>query len=43
MAHEAGVKAVIHPGGSMRDNDSIQFCKENDMAMVISGLRHFRH
>ncbi len=43
MAHDAGVKAVIHPGGSMRDNDSITYCKENDMAMVITGLRHFRH
>ena len=43
MAHEAGVTAVIHPGGSMRDNDSIEYCKANDMAMVITGLRHFKH
>jgi phosphoribosylaminoimidazolecarboxamide formyltransferase/IMP cyclohydrolase len=43
MAHEAGITAVIHPGGSVRDNDSIQFCKEHDMAMVITGLRHFKH
>ena len=43
MAHEAGITAVIHPGGSMRDNDSIQYCKDNGMAMVITGLRHFKH
>jgi phosphoribosylaminoimidazolecarboxamide formyltransferase/IMP cyclohydrolase len=43
MAHEAGITAVIHPGGSMRDNDSIEYCKANDMAMVITGLRHFKH
>jgi phosphoribosylaminoimidazolecarboxamide formyltransferase / IMP cyclohydrolase len=43
MAHDAGITAVIHPGGSVRDNDSIQFCKDHDMAMVISGMRHFRH
>ena len=43
MAHEAGITAVIQPGGSVRDNDSIQFCKEHDMAMVITGLRHFKH
>lgn len=43
MAHEAGITAVIHPGGSVRDADSINFCKENNMAMVITGLRHFKH
>jgi phosphoribosylaminoimidazolecarboxamide formyltransferase / IMP cyclohydrolase len=43
MAHEAGITAIIQPGGSVRDNDSIQFCKEKNMAMVITGMRHFRH
>ncbi len=43
VAHDAGITAVIQPGGSVRDNDSIQFCKEHDMAMVMTGLRHFRH
>ena len=43
MAHDAGITAVIHPGGSVRDNDSIQFCKDNNMAMVITQLRHFKH
>ncbi len=43
IAHEAGITAVIHPGGSIRDNDSIEFCKAHDMAMVITGMRHFKH
>jgi phosphoribosylaminoimidazolecarboxamide formyltransferase/IMP cyclohydrolase len=43
MAHEAGITAIIQPGGSVRDSDSINFSKEHDMAMVITGLRHFRH
>ena len=43
MAHDAGISAVIQPGGSVRDNDSIQFCKEHNMVMVITGMRHFRH
>jgi len=43
MAHEAGITAIIQPGGSVRDKDSINFAKENDMAMVITETRHFRH
>jgi len=43
MAHEAGITAVIQPGGSVRDNDSIQFAKENGMAMVLTETRHFKH
>lgn len=43
MAHEAGITAVIEPGGSIRDADSINFCKENGMALVMTGNRHFRH
>lgn len=43
MAHEAGIMAVIQPGGSVRDNDSIAFCKEHGMAMVMTKIRHFRH
>ena len=43
MAHDAGITAVIQPGGSVRDNDSIEFCKSHDMAMVMTELRHFRH
>ncbi|HEY0273286.1 MAG TPA: bifunctional phosphoribosylaminoimidazolecarboxamide formyltransferase/IMP cyclohydrolase [Chitinophaga sp.] len=43
IAHEAGITAVIQPGGSIRDADSITFCKEHGMAMVLTGMRHFRH
>jgi phosphoribosylaminoimidazolecarboxamide formyltransferase / IMP cyclohydrolase len=43
MGHEAGITAFIQPGGSIRDNDSIDYCKENKLAMVITGMRHFKH
>jgi phosphoribosylaminoimidazolecarboxamide formyltransferase/IMP cyclohydrolase len=43
LAHEAGITAVIQPGGSIRDEDSIRFCQENNMAMVLTGMRHFKH
>lgn len=42
-AANAGVRALIQPGGSMRDQDSIQACDEHDLAMVLTGIRHFRH
>lgn len=43
IAHQAGVKAVIQPGGSIRDKDSIEYCDENGIAMVLTGIRHFKH
>ncbi len=43
MAHKAGVTAVIQPGGSIRDKDSIAYCNEHDLAMVFTGTRHFKH
>jgi phosphoribosylaminoimidazolecarboxamide formyltransferase/IMP cyclohydrolase len=43
IAHSAGISAFIQPGGSIRDKDSIAFCKENNLAMVITGKRHFKH
>jgi phosphoribosylaminoimidazolecarboxamide formyltransferase / IMP cyclohydrolase len=43
MGHEAGITAFIQPGGSIRDNDSIEYCKQHKLAMVITGLRHFKH
>ncbi len=43
IAHDAGVKAVIQPGGSIRDNDSIDFCNKHQMSMVFTGTRHFKH
>lgn len=42
-AFEAGVTAVIHPGGSIRDNESVEYCDAHDMAMLVTGTRHFRH
>lgn len=43
LGHEAGIGAFIQPGGSVRDNDSVEYCKENNLAMVITGMRHFKH
>ena len=43
IAHGAGIVAFIQPGGSIRDADSINYCKENGLPMVITGMRHFRH
>ncbi|MBI1783407.1 MAG: bifunctional phosphoribosylaminoimidazolecarboxamide formyltransferase/IMP cyclohydrolase [Sphingobacteriales bacterium] len=43
LGHEAGIAAFIQPGGSIRDNDSIEYCKQHNLAMVITGLRHFKH
>ena len=43
IAHNAGITAVIQPGGSIRDKDSIDFCDSNNMAMVFTGIRHFKH
>ncbi|MGH2643520.1 MAG: bifunctional phosphoribosylaminoimidazolecarboxamide formyltransferase/IMP cyclohydrolase [Chitinophagaceae bacterium] len=43
IAHEAGITAVIQPGGSVRDKDSIAFCRQHNMAMVMTGIRHFKH
>jgi len=42
-AFEAGITAVIQPGGSMRDDEVIAAADEHDMAMVFTGMRHFRH
>ncbi|MDH5393695.1 MAG: bifunctional phosphoribosylaminoimidazolecarboxamide formyltransferase/IMP cyclohydrolase [Gammaproteobacteria bacterium] len=42
-AHEAGIKAVIQPGGSMRDNEVIDAADEHGMAMVFTSMRHFKH
>ena len=43
IAHNAGIKAVIQPGGSIKDELSINFCNENKVAMVFTGTRHFKH
>jgi phosphoribosylaminoimidazolecarboxamide formyltransferase / IMP cyclohydrolase len=43
IAHSHGIEAVIQPGGSIKDQDSINYCNANNMAMVFTGFRHFKH
>ncbi len=43
LAHAAGVTAIIQPGGSVRDQDSVDYSNKNGMAMVMTGMRHFKH
>jgi phosphoribosylaminoimidazolecarboxamide formyltransferase/IMP cyclohydrolase len=43
IAHKAGITAVVQPGGSVRDKDSIDYCSSNGVAMVLTGKRHFKH
>ena len=42
-AAKAGVTAIIQPGGAKNDGDVIAACDENDIAMVMTGMRHFKH
>ena len=42
-AAKAGITAIIQPGGSIRDADSIKVCNDNDIAMIFTGMRHFKH
>ncbi|MEN1783967.1 MAG: bifunctional phosphoribosylaminoimidazolecarboxamide formyltransferase/IMP cyclohydrolase [Bacteroidota bacterium] len=43
IAHQAGITAVIQPGGSIKDQLSIDYCDKHDLAMVMTGTRHFKH
>jgi len=43
IAYKAGIKAVVQPGGSIKDQDSIHYCDAHNMAMVMTGVRHFKH
>ncbi len=43
IAREAGIVSVVQPGGSVRDQDSIDYCNANGIAMVFTGMRHFKH
>jgi phosphoribosylaminoimidazolecarboxamide formyltransferase/IMP cyclohydrolase len=43
IAHKAGVTAVIQPGGSVRDGESVDYCNQNGLSMVKTGIRHFKH
>lgn len=43
IANDAGITAVVQPGGSIKDSDSIEYCNRNGLAMVFTGIRHFKH
>jgi phosphoribosylaminoimidazolecarboxamide formyltransferase / IMP cyclohydrolase len=43
IAHNQGINTVIQPGGSIKDKDSIDYCNNNNMCMVTTGTRHFKH
>lgn len=43
IAYQAGVRAVVQPGGSVRDKESIEYCDNHGLAMVTTGVRHFKH
>lgn len=43
IAHNAGIMAVIQPGGSIKDADSVAYCDANNMTMIVTGARHFKH
>ena len=43
LAHEAGITAIVQPGGSVRDQESIDCCNQFEISMVFTGYRHFKH
>ena len=43
MGHQAGITAFIQPGGSIRDQDSIDYCKQHQLTLILTGQRHFKH
>lgn len=43
IAHKAGISSVIQPGGSVRDQETIDYCNANEISMVFTGIRHFKH
>ena len=43
ISFKNGIESIIQPGGSLRDIDSIEFCNQNKMSMMFSGIRHFKH
>jgi len=43
IAHKEGITAIVQPGGSVRDQESIDYCSANGVAMVFTGIRHFKH
>lgn len=43
IAYKAGVRTVVQPGGSIRDNETVEYCNKNGIAMAVTGFRHFKH
>ena len=43
IAFNAGIRSILQPGGSIKDQDSIDFCNKKEISMVMSGTRHFKH
>ena len=43
IAHKVGITAVIQPGGSIKDKESVDYCNANSVSMVLTGVRHFKH
>ena len=43
ISHKNNINSIVQPGGSLRDQDSIDFCNNNNMSMMFSGIRHFKH
>ena len=43
LANSRGISAIAQPGGSVHDDASIEVCDQNDLAMAMTGVRHFRH
>ncbi len=43
IANDEGIKAVVQPGGSVKDGESVDYCNKNGVAMVFTGIRHFKH
>ena len=43
QAAKAGIKAIVQPGGSIRDNESVECCNKHNISMVLTGIRHFKH
>jgi len=43
IANSAGITSVVQPGGSIRDKESIEYCDQHNMSMVLTGIRHFKH
>ena len=43
IAQKQGISSVIQPGGSIKDDLSIDYCNKNNLSMVLTGIRHFKH